>query len=59
MLNSIMLPPYIEQIQPFVKLKKKQMDKLDTAVERKEGIGKWFVIIRPDKCKTILEPLLI
>ena len=36
------------------KLEKKVMDIYETALERMDGIGKWFVSIIPSKCKETL-----
>jgi len=42
-----------------IKLTKKVMDMYEKALDRKEGIGKWFVTIDPDKCKEVLDMELL
>lgn len=37
------------------KLSKTEMDELESRLDRDEAIGKWFVTIRPDRCKDIVQ----
>ena len=37
-----------------IKLSKKAMKAYESVLERADGIKKWFVSIKPDKCKKIV-----
>lgn len=41
------------------KLSQKSMNVIESFIDRKEGVGKWIVILRPEKCREIMMPLLI
>ena len=34
-----------------VKLSKREMDVVESVIERKDRIGKWIVVIKPTKCR--------
>lgn len=55
--------PCVELIQESyskgVKLSQKEMDYIETLIDRKENIGKWIVVINPAKCRNLEIPLRI
>ena len=47
--------PHVELVQEEykkgVKLSKRDMDVVESVIERKDRIGKWIVVIKPTKCR--------
>ena len=41
-----------------VKLNKRTMDAYEKIIERDKELGKWFVEIKPEKCKKLIMPEL-
>ncbi len=55
--------PHVELIDKTyvtgAKLSQKNMEVVESVIERKEGIGKWIVVIKPYRCRAIMTPLRI